>query len=366
MLSAQIKKQATSYLKKRSLVRSALARSGAMSFHSSWTASDKYGCGHPENLMNAAQNSLSSGVGHKRGRPPKVKPVSVASSSSADVTETSSICKQSTQSNLECSTVVKMEDIDTELGSTDDDRGVEDESQILPSRKLKVVIKKATPPSASAEKKKKVRVNGADVVSNVKSYNQTRSPDNIGLVVKSEDLPRNMFLPVEAVASNDASENSLGTRRNLFDVMSDVNNNTSSSSECSSSDSSNRRNLPQFSCNVCGKKFLQKLLLDSHKRLSHRQKTRTAISCGVCRKQFANEHSYMSHLRAVHVTILNAQYFSCNVCDKRCRNLAFVIRQHMASHSQPLLTCSVCGRQFEDKCIYDAHMVVSHDVQSLS
>lgn len=362
LLSAQIRRQATSYLNKASLPKKSLhhktrTRASAVPPPSVSHARFKTNLNHPGRGRTPVPGKLRAVVAVRksrpiaairgRGRPPKRKPDPAAFSMKRQASEDSSGVSK-------LSSVVKMEDVDTDIGSGDDG---------IPSKKLKVLIKKVSPPSS-----KNSTVNG--VAAKAKSHSPLIEPSKThgntsastssasGLVVKSEYLfnvakQKNVFAPV-------LSDSASPGRRSLFDVLSDVNNN-SSSSDCPSDTVPREQSL--FSCGVCGRKFPQKSHLDAHRKTHLRTRT---ISCGVCRKQFANEHSYFAHVQDVHVTILNSQYFACNVCDKRCRNLEFVMRRHMASHSEPMFTCNVCGRQFEDKCIYDAHMVVSHDIQSIS
>ena len=68
------------------------------------------------------------------------------------------------------------------------------------------------------------------------------------------------------------------------------------------------RNIFTFHCELCGKKFLRKALVDAHRRVSHGP----GIPCTLCGKSLKSPVTLRNHLKYVHGT----NTFNCPSCNK--------------------------------------------------
>ena len=88
-------------------------------------------------------------------------------------------------------------------------------------------------------------------------------------------------------------------------------------------------NIPQFECSVCKKKFKDKVVLEKHQEMSHRQ---DKLSCSKCNFIAETDHKLDTHIVMKHFKVNysgapNLENFECNECDDY-----FEIREALIKH----------------------------------
>ncbi|XP_021703920.1 zinc finger protein 611 isoform X4 [Aedes aegypti] len=113
---------------------------------------------------------------------------------------------------------------------------------------------------------------------------------------------------------------------------------------------------PEFKCDQCGKAYVSRQALESHR--SVHEETHT-ISCDLCEKPFANEKDLSYHKKRVHVDAS----FVCEVCGK-----AFKVQNQLKTHTNIHMKsksyqCEYCGRAFAQRNGMTAHLRIAHAEQ---
>ncbi|XP_028310031.1 zinc finger protein 32-like [Gouania willdenowi] len=104
-----------------------------------------------------------------------------------------------------------------------------------------------------------------------------------------------------------------------------------------------------FKCDVCRKCFNQKSHLQLHMRIHSGDKP---FKCDVCRKCF-NQHSHLQLHMRIHS---GDKPFKCDVCGK-CYNLKSVLQRHVRIHSgEKPFKCDVCRKCFNQNSHLQLHM----------
>ncbi|KAI8046269.1 hypothetical protein M5D96_002471, partial [Drosophila gunungcola] len=123
---------------------------------------------------------------------------------------------------------------------------------------------------------------------------------------------------------------------------------------------SSHAKLPEHSCNACGKRFKQPVVLQRH-MLTHSQEQHV---CPHCEKVFRRKSSLKSHL-AIH-TDLGLPY-KCELCSKNFQNKAN-LNQHLRKHDKNSIRhkCKICQKSFLRQTTLRLHMKRHSNRQRLS
>ncbi|XP_063443543.1 zinc finger protein 501-like [Mytilus trossulus] len=105
-----------------------------------------------------------------------------------------------------------------------------------------------------------------------------------------------------------------------------------------------------FECNLCGKKFKRKSLLQWHMKYGHSDNK--PYSCDVCGRGFCQSSDMRKHM-IVHT---GEKAYKCTVCGKRFGQKS-ALKMHMRIHnSERAYKCSLCGKCFKHNSTLKGHL----------
>ncbi len=110
------------------------------------------------------------------------------------------------------------------------------------------------------------------------------------------------------------------------------------------------------SCDVCGKSFTDRYVMETHKKLHNKGKSRVNLSCELCQQVFYSYKNFDIHNLEVHQIKP-----SCNICNK-----TFKSRKDLWSHNrvhkerkiEKTFPCEVCGKKFQNSGNLKEHQLV--------
>ena len=119
------------------------------------------------------------------------------------------------------------------------------------------------------------------------------------------------------------------------------------------------RNLKEFKCDVCGKRFNQMSQLKNH-AVIHLDKTIAELpswakpkQCDICQKMFSDSKSLKKHVQAIHSKL---KPYICNVCNHKSARKA-MLQLHMRQHTgEKPFSCQECDYKTGDHNSLRRHM----------
>ncbi|XP_058823460.1 transcription factor grauzone-like [Topomyia yanbarensis] len=101
-----------------------------------------------------------------------------------------------------------------------------------------------------------------------------------------------------------------------------------------------------WACDICGKGFTHKALLEKHYLLHSEQGAASLmVQCGHCSKWLKNKDTYQSHVKRC----LASGSITCDVCGKKLANEPALARHKRVIHRhRPMLACSYCGKAYKE------------------
>jgi len=154
-----------------------------------------------------------------------------------------------------------------------------------------------------------------------------------------------------------------------------------------------KSNLTRHQCIVCNKTFQNKMMMDFHKQIHHRQppskdcednlndgknandksESRNKIlqlelelefdrtfSCLPCDLYFADKETFQKHMKSKHVDRSVKKKYACTECDYSF-DQNYRLQNHLLSHSKlKPYKCDTCGNTFKQKCSLTHHIKSVH------
>lgn len=111
--------------------------------------------------------------------------------------------------------------------------------------------------------------------------------------------------------------------------------------------------LRRLICDLCGKTFVYKCLLESHMQTHSKKRL---YNCNICDKPFKTKASLYSHKHNVH---REGPMFSCSICGKSFKTKS-CLTVHSYRHCNEVHTCQICSSTFPDKGGLSKHMRTVH------
>ncbi|KAM7350303.1 transcription factor grauzone-like [Cochliomyia hominivorax] len=106
-----------------------------------------------------------------------------------------------------------------------------------------------------------------------------------------------------------------------------------------------------FTCNICNKSFLKKVVLERH-LLIHVPEDERSFRCDLCDKKFASEYLRKQHHNSTH---LKKYAKVCGICGKFLYD-KISFEQHLAQHNgeQPAkIKCKICDEEFSKRYLQE-------------
>ncbi|XP_046371412.2 zinc finger protein 62 homolog [Haliotis rufescens] len=112
-----------------------------------------------------------------------------------------------------------------------------------------------------------------------------------------------------------------------------------------------------FTCDQCGKRFVDEESLTRHK-LKHSRNLRREFHCKECNKSFTTNTYLKSHMR----THTGEKIHACDECDERFTFSNMLRRHKFKVHKDSIRECPICNKEFVNNVLLVRHLA-EHDKQ---
>lgn len=127
-----------------------------------------------------------------------------------------------------------------------------------------------------------------------------------------------------------------------------------------------------YTCDLCGEKMNQRLLLLLHILEKHKEGYNPLIDCELCESEsFRHSESLRIHLHLVHneidckkckmrLNFHNNQHYKCHECHQIFKSRT-IMKNHFKTHWEPeIFGCIICGCQFNQQKFLKIHCIKAH------
>jgi uncharacterized Zn-finger protein len=108
-----------------------------------------------------------------------------------------------------------------------------------------------------------------------------------------------------------------------------------------------------FVCDMCNKRFAQRVYLVKHKRIHTGEKP---YMCRVCNKRFAQSGSLTTHKR----THTGERPYKCSMCSKGFVDNAALSKHRRVHTGEKPFNCEICGKSFSQSSCLVKHRHRAH------
>lgn len=108
-----------------------------------------------------------------------------------------------------------------------------------------------------------------------------------------------------------------------------------------------------FVCDMCSKRFAQRVYLVKHKRIHTGEKP---YMCRVCNKRFAQSGSLTTHKR----THTGERPYKCSMCSKGFVDNAALSKHRRVHTGEKPFNCEICGKSFSQSSCLVKHRHRAH------
>ena len=110
-----------------------------------------------------------------------------------------------------------------------------------------------------------------------------------------------------------------------------------------------------YSCENCEKKFSQKALYKSHKKV-HIDRHLKSLECEICSRTLPDLTVFRVHMAQMH----GEANLPCSRCNKKFRTTKLLQKHNQLHEDKGLFKCIVCNQSFKNKTTLTTHIVLVH------
>ncbi|XP_037044366.1 transcription factor grauzone-like [Bradysia coprophila] len=121
---------------------------------------------------------------------------------------------------------------------------------------------------------------------------------------------------------------------------------------------------PEHICEICGRKYKNKLNLQIHKELEHSTTPPPKVQCDICGTWLKHKGRLAAHLK-LHQEMKdaqngNAKALSCPICKKKVQNKRLLSVHIRCSHGERNYKCTLCDKAFKTSQGLKEHIAALH------